>query len=242
MNDLESLQSLLKTGGESFPYPPTPDLLSAGLFRDRRLEAKTVLTRSPWAIAAAILIVLVLGGLAVPQVRAAVINWLQVGAVRIFFDPDVKPVEDPTPLPSFNQLSGRTTLAEAERLAGFAVPLPYGMRPPEHIFFQELGGPVVFCIWNDDEAIELSLMILGKGAHVGKSAPTSLNESRVDGVVATWLTGDHFLYLRASNGLQNFSLPVDTNVLLWQENGLTFRLAGEIDFDRAVELMRQIRQ
>jgi hypothetical protein len=238
--DLESLRNFLTASGKDFNYPLTPDLLKRGLFQENRLRAGFYSKRRAWALAAALMLVMLLGGLAVPQVRAAVLNWLQVGAVQIFFDPVPTLDPEPTALPSFRELAGRVTLAEAQKLAGFEVPLPGGMREPEHVYFQDLGGPVVFCIWTQGDGIELSLMVLGAGAQIGKSAPPSVQESTIDGIRTAWLVGDHWLYLRSDYSLQNFSLPVSTNVLIWEEDGLTYRLAGEINYEQAADLMRSL--
>ena len=77
--------------------------------------------------------------LAVPPVRAAVLDWIRIGAVRIFLiQPSPTPVPtalpetpaptalpSPTPLPSVLDLSGETSLADARKRA--CGDIPYGI-------------------------------------------------------------------------------------------------------------------
>jgi hypothetical protein len=67
----------------SFRYPPTPDVAGA-LGRHSRLQAATR-ARSLRPVWATLLLLLLLAALlAVPSVRAAVLDFLQIGAIRIF--------------------------------------------------------------------------------------------------------------------------------------------------------------
>ena len=78
----ERVQSVART----FVYPPTPDLagtVQRHLTEQRATVGSSRWLRPAWAIGLAVVILLV-GLLAVPPVRAALRQWLQIGAVRIW--------------------------------------------------------------------------------------------------------------------------------------------------------------
>ena len=176
---LESWEARVQDMAKGLPYPPTPDI--AGAVR-RRLAAppapSSFLSRSPRWVAVAVLVLLILVGLlAVPQVRAAVVEWLQLGAVRIFLveptptatatptlpatepalsvtepapSPTATPVPSPTPLSSLLDLGGETTLAEAQAQVDFSIRLPVEppeLGPPDAVFLQDLQGQAVILVW-----------------------------------------------------------------------------------------------
>jgi len=93
----ERLEAWVRLTARGFPYPPTPDLASrrrAGALAPRA-EPRA---RLAWALAAGIVALAAL--LAVPQTRAALINVLQIGVVRIFLaspTPPLTATPGPTP-------------------------------------------------------------------------------------------------------------------------------------------------
>src|SRR5262245_24724647 len=93
---LERLEASLREQAAAFEYPPTPDV--AGAVR-QRLAAESRRPRWPtaqlaWAMLTILFVLSLL--LAVPQVRAGLLEFLQIGVVRIF---PVAPTPTPTPLP-----------------------------------------------------------------------------------------------------------------------------------------------
>jgi hypothetical protein len=95
MNEQESVEQLEKWVAETaaaFPYPPAPDVAPdvVATVRRRLAEKQTAATtgyrpgrlRPAWVVVA--LLVACLALLAVPQVRAGLVSWLQIGAVRVF--------------------------------------------------------------------------------------------------------------------------------------------------------------
>ncbi len=68
------------------PYPPTPDL-TAAVHRQLSTSSSTLHFARPrhlaWALLFTVLLLLA-GALAIPPVRAAVAEWLQIGSVRIW--------------------------------------------------------------------------------------------------------------------------------------------------------------
>ncbi|HRV95946.1 MAG TPA: hypothetical protein P5526_27580, partial [Anaerolineae bacterium] len=80
----QALSAQLERAAPDFPYPPLPDI-EQRVNRQLALEA----TSGPgwsyrWGWAAVTVGIILLGVLAVPPVRAALVEMLQLGAVRIF--------------------------------------------------------------------------------------------------------------------------------------------------------------
>lgn len=248
-------QRLQKTASV-FPYPPTPDIATA--IRPR-LSAKVVRPWSPFAvikpqrqlawIAAAVCLILA-ALMIVPQVRAAVRDFLQIGAIRIFQDslPEMTPTAPP-PHHSLAQLAGETTLSEAEARAGFAVKLPAyppDLGQPDHVYYQEIGGPMVIMVWlepDNDKAVRMMLYILGDGVFGGKFQPDLVEETTVNGQPAYWVQGAHHLLFYGRDYAPNpaFVRLVEGNVLLWVYDEVTYRLESTLSREEMARIAESVR-
>jgi hypothetical protein len=161
----------------ALPYPPTPDI--AAVVTQRLALGRMRRATRYWQAALVASILIVLGLLAVPSVRATVIEVLRIGAVRIFLvpptptatptsaptptgtllpaaigtlGPTTTPSPTPTPLLSVLDLAGQTTLADARAKANFTVVLPTypsDLGDPQAVFVQDLGAPAVILAWVD---------------------------------------------------------------------------------------------
>jgi hypothetical protein len=270
----------LRATAGAFPYPPTPDI--AGAVRSR-LEAESarptrLRSRLGWAVIA---VLLILGGLlAVPQVRAAVVQFLQIGTIRIFLTeptptltpttttspgplpptlatpistpteepPTATPRPTPTPLSSVLDLAGETTLAEAQQKAGFPIRLPTyppDLGPPDRVFLQDLGGPVVVLAWLDPDQlnrVRLSLHQLGPGTFGQKLQPPVIQETTVHGQPALWTEGPYLLqFQRGGQVVYEGQLLVTGHVLVWVEDDITYRLETDLSLEEAVQIAESLR-
>lgn len=247
----------LQGAARNFGYPPTPDIANrvkrqlAGEQRQglvvwsRRLVA--------WAV---LLIVLILAGvLASPRVRAGVLEWLQIGAVRIFLTepsttpdvPEKEPATEPVPtiIPpaSLLDLAGETSLTHARSRTDFPIRLPAeppDLGLPDRVFLQT--GPGVILVWLEPDLpgqVRLSLHILGPGAFAGKSQPRVLQETTVHGEPALWAEGPHFLQLEGQR--YDERRLVDGNVLIWTEENLTYRLETTLSLPEAIRVAESLR-
>ena len=229
MNDsnsqIQSLETALKRVAADFPYPATP----AAPDRVLTLSARRPVPRPALAWSLAVVIVLLLSAFAVPQVRAAVVEFFQVGVLRIFFD---ETLNDPgtfqaTPHPELADLAGRTSLAAARESTGLPLAYPAILGPPDEIYAQHIEGDLVLMVWIDHGEISATLLTLGPNAFAGKGLPQVIEETEVNGNPAAWLVGDHLLYLRSvSSGYSDFDLYQAGSVLVWEEGRLTYRLEG----------------
>ena len=124
-NQNEQWEAKLQNIARNFSYPSTPDIASAVAERlAAKPELKPLASPQQRLVCAALVALFILAGLlAVPQVRAAVMEFLQIGAIRIFLTeptptatslpatPLPGSASTPTPRPSATPLSSVLDLA-----------------------------------------------------------------------------------------------------------------------------------
>lgn len=175
---MKSFEQEIQTAANDFTYPATPQIAEAVILR-LKPQARTrrpVVRRLVWALV--IIIICITGLMQVPPVRAAVLEWIQIGVVRIFRPyqnpspssrPDGQPqlgttpatatayprIEVPTGSPAtfpLLNLAGETTLAEAQSHLSFPILVPSrpkGLGLPERVYLQDQGGPMLLLVWLD---------------------------------------------------------------------------------------------
>jgi hypothetical protein len=241
----------------TFVYPPTPDLVDAVQRRliERRSAPDTFRRLRPaWAIGLAVVLLLA-GLLTVPPVRAAIREWLQIGAVRIWLvepTPTASslapaPPTIPTPLTSLFDLAGATTLADAQSKATFPLRLPTypaDLGDPDGVFFQELGGDAVIFVWLDaaqPARARLSLHILGPNTFAEKGNSTRLEQTTVNGQPAFWTEGPYMLaYRRGTAADLDMRRLIEGHVLIWREGDLTYRLETDLPLPEAARVAESL--
>lgn len=263
-------EARLRVTASALPYPPTPDV--AGAVRRRLAERRPVaaprslVVRRPrlaWAIAVVVLIAAAL--LAVPEVRAGLIRFLQIGAVRIFlvapsptptatpaptsigtpFPPTATPRPTPTLIASLTDLAGETTLENAQTRAGFPIPLPAypsDLGPPARVFLQDLGGPMVVLVWLDPDQpnrVRLSLHLLACERCATKTEPTVIETTSVNGQPAVWAEGPYLLQL--ANGDTVIRRLIEGHVLIWTDGPITYRLETDLTVEEAVRIAESLK-
>jgi hypothetical protein len=261
----KSFEQEIQSAANDFTYPVTPQIAEAVMLR---LKPKMQTYRLPgrrlvWALV--ILAVCITGLMQVPPVRAAVLEWIQIGVVRIF-----RPFQNPSPsgrpegqpqlgitpvtatanarseVPSATpaslplpDLAGETTLDEAQRQLSFPILVPSqpeGLGLPERVYLQDQGGSMLVLVWldpKDPKRVRLSLHTLTPGSWgIEKTSPKVVQETRVNGQPAVWTEGPYFLKLRN----QDFELLrlIEGNVLIWTQNGLTYRLETDQSLEQAI--------
>ncbi len=255
----DELETRLLEGARRMTYPPTPDVTGAVL---RGLAARPVpAKRRAWRFSPAMLAILLAALLtlilAVPPVRAAVLEWIRIGAVRIFL---VQPTSTPTPLPgmptappdapsptplgSALDLTGETSLAEAREKAGFPIRLPPDFAAPDRVFLQYLDLPSVVMVWMDQARPEAIRFVLSatpsESVALQKMAPPEVTNTSVGGQPAYWVTAPYLLVDRGGEWTAT-RLIASGHTLIWTVGDITYRLESELEQDEAIRLAESLR-
>lgn len=191
-NNIENLEQRLYAVGQGFPYPPTPDLATAV---HEQLEAKNARRAFPRTRLAWVLAILILLGsiaFAVPPVRAQILEFLQIGGMRVFFGETTQPEASAIPeqtstiepgaipggetqittplaagLPAVQDLVEPTTLQAAQAQSGFSLKVPaypQNLGLPDQVYSLDLEGPAVLLLWMEPDAPqEVALSLLQLG-------------------------------------------------------------------------------
>lgn len=252
---LEDLEASLRKQAATFHYPPTPDVVGAVKQR-LDVESRRLSRRAPQLAWTMLIILFVLSLLlAVPQVRAGLLEFLQIGIVRIFpvaptptatsFPLTATPRPTTTLVPSLMDLAGETTLDEAQTKAGFVIRLPTyppDLGPPDKVFLQNLGGSMLVLVWlepDDSGQVRLSLHEFGKGTFAEKFMPKVIQATTVDGQPAVWTEGPYLLQIR--NGDHVTRRLVEGHVLIWEVQDITYRLESALTLEEAVQIAESLR-
>jgi hypothetical protein len=223
-----------------------------------------------FAYAALVLVLAAAALLAVPAVRAGVVEFLQIGVVRILLGP--RPTETPRPAPTASStraatavpptplvltsvldLAGETTLAEARAGVDFAIPLPTyppDLGEPDRVFVQDLDGAAVVLVWlqpDDPARPRLVLNVLTSPIladkfffDVLKQRPPHVAFTTVNGGEAVWTTGPYVLETRGGDW-QEYRL-IEGHVLIWSDGALTYRLETDATLEEAVRMAESLKE
>ncbi len=165
--------------------------------------------------------------------------------------PAPTPRPTPTLLASLLDLTGETNLEEARRGVPFPIRLPTypaELGPPDRVFLQNWDGPVAVLVWlvpGMEDQVRFSLHLLASNAAVTKLSKEStvIEETTVNGNRAVWLRGPHMLYIYEREGDERFRTErfVQGNVLIWEQDQITYRLEGNLSLDEARRIAESVR-
>jgi hypothetical protein len=253
---LTPLEDRLLAAGRAVRYPRTPDIGRAVRLRLVRPGRITLALR-----VAAVVLVLLAAALAVPQVRAAIIEFFQIGVIRVLPGTETPAPEGRTPLTatpraaeprdvqpshlvSIAGLAGETSLEEARARVPFEIRLPShppDLGPPDRVFLQD-DGPMLILVWTeaaDPDRVRLSLHLIGpEGFFITKYHPQELQETQVDGLKALWARGPYLVSL--TSGREDFRRLVDGNTLIWEQDGITYRLESDLSLSEAIRIAESL--
>ena len=240
---MSSLEQQLVALGRALDVPDAPDLTSRVLAsievrRPAPRRRRLVLALAAVAVAA------LLAALAIPDARSALLRFLHIGGERIELVEELPEVSTPPDLGLM--LGNSVTLAEARRRASFD---PFELEEkPDAVYVGDRG--TVWYLYGRPEAARLLVaqtprvrvdeaFILKKLVGSG----TKVERLRVRGVPAYFLSGEPHVVLL----VDRFGVPIEEsarlagNVLVWEEDGRTIRLEGDLTRAEALELAESLR-
>jgi len=257
MTDLEQRLHALR---DELAWPATPDV--AGAVAQRLAAPPARARRAPRmrlspALAAGLLALLIALGVfaASPDVRARVRDWLGIGAVRI---ERVERLPDLAPARELG-LGRRTTVAAAERAAGFAAPVARALGPPDAVYVDRVGrGRAISLVYVPRPGLPVATS--GTGAVIEAfhgdalalvkklvQGGVDLHFLDVDGADGYFVEGPHALVYAddatgagASGGGERPD-RLAGNTLVWMRGGITYRLEADVGRDAALRIARSVR-
>jgi hypothetical protein len=230
--------------GRHLDVPEAPDLaphVLAQIGTPRRQAPRRRLVLALAVVALAVF----LATLAIPDARSALLRFLQIGGDRIELV-DELPAVAPSP-PELDLILGkRVSLDEARRLAAFD--LLELEEEPDSVYIGDRG--TVWFLYGRPDSVRLLVaqtprlaidesFLLKKLAGAG----TIVETTTVRGVPAYFLSGaPHVVILVDESGT---GVPETTrlarDVLVWEEDGRTVRLEGDLTLAEATELAESLR-
>ena len=265
MNELEQelFEKRLISIAKGLDYPRTPDIASSVTTRLRPVTRPRFISRKlAWSLT--ILLILFSSLMLIPPARAAIIEFIQIGIVRIFRGTPTPPslpneglpstmiplTATPGPtsqplIPILESLAGEMTLEEAQQAVDYPILLPSypsNLGQPDRIFVQDADGEMAILVWLDPqqpERVLMSLHFLPQGSWaIDKVKPTLIKETEVNGQRAIWTVGPY--PLRLYNGDIEFTRLINGHVLIWQEGDITYRLETDLPLEEAIKIAESL--
>lgn len=240
----DDLEVALRALGRELDVPPAPDVTAAV---HARLRSAEPVRRRPVVRYALVILLLLVSGviIAVPPVRAAVLEFFRIGGVELHQGTGP---ELPTGQPGPTQQPAVATqpvadLAQARRLTGVRVTVPVGLGPPNEILV--LDGRVVSLVYRatgDRPAARLD-------AFGGRLHPMFAKFLRddpvpvdVDGARGWYVSGPHtIIYVDEDGAERRASARLAASTLIWERDGITYRLEADLPADRLTAIARSMR-
>ena len=102
---------------------------------------------------------------------------------------------------------------------------------------------MVILVWTDPvnpKNAYLSLHEIGsESIWMGKFEPRVVQETQINGRYAVWLQGPYLVKL--NNGNYNFRRTVEGNTLIWEENGITYRLETDLSLEETIKIAESLK-
>jgi hypothetical protein len=223
-------------------WPQTPDLASAV---QERLAAppprRSWFARPAWQLAVAATALIIAVTMAIPPARAAVLDWLGFGSVRITRE------EPPSNLGHELVLGDPVTLERAREAFPVLVPSELGDPDAVYLYDHALFGPRIDLVYGsrDPELLVTEFRAVTEPV-IEKTLGTGAKVERltVDGDPAFFISGapHGFAYLNPDTGDANFEEQrlAGNTLLVERSDGVLVRLEADFTRDRAVEIAESL--
>jgi hypothetical protein len=224
------------------------DVVSRALDQIERAERRTRTWRRV-TVGAAVAAAIALLVLVIPPARHAVADLFGIGGERI-----TRTESLPRDLGTRFDLGTPIGVADARRAAPAKIANPDRIGPPDAAFTGRPAGGTSF-VWHPsahlprvfDSDIGLLLSEFAGSLDrqlVEKVVPpgTTIDPVVINGGAGYWLgNGVHeFLYLDAEGNPQPDTARLAANTLLWEQDGVTYRMESALDRDAALAVARQL--
>ncbi len=249
----QALEAALARIGEEVDFPPTPSLHRA-VRLDIESGAKPAPPARLWLRpalvgAAALLVAFGLTLTLFPRARDAVADFIGLGGVRIDFGDRA-----PSVVPGELNLGGAIDLTAAEERVGFDVKVPTAPHLglyTVHVTEPPKGG-MVSLFFGDQypgrrppDLLITQFRASLKGGFFKKlvfegAATTHVEVRDHDGY---WVRGAHFFYYfdGTAPAPRKEDVRLAANVLLWEEDGITYRIEADIPLREALRIAGSLR-
>lgn len=228
---MRDLDRDLRELASAIAYPETPDLATP--VRRRLPERRPSAGPRRLALAAAIVGIAMLAGLAVSPARTAILRFFGIGAVRVEYVERLPAVEPGAPLTLGTQIDAGESPLRVLRSdllgmpdgiyrSGTVVTLLWGSPRSVRLLVTEIGGPPV-----PPEVVKKALAATTRASFVPLAGEDDLG---------LWIEGaPHVLYLPGAPP------RLAANTLVWRRGELTIRLEGAASLEEAVRIARSLR-
>ena len=267
----EPFETRVQTQAQGFPYPPTPQVAMKVMAKLRARPTQRRLVADRWAWGIGIVIALFAGLMAVPPVRAAVLEFIQIGIVRIFLPPaeteipNIGPPSTAMPGPIFpvtatpgltassslipllEQMTGETTLEEARERVGFPISLPSyppDLGQPDRVFIQRADGWMVVLVWIDPgqpEQVQMSLHIIEAGSWAIEKVQPVVVQETTVKGLKAAWTIGPYPLILSNSDIR-FTRLIDGHVLIWADDELTYRIETDLSMEEAVRVAESLEE
>lgn len=241
----ERLESELRALGRSLDVPPPRDVSAAVLTRlSSAAPARRGLSvRLRWlAVVALVLLAGTVTIAASPEVRAGIVSLLRYAGIEIRID------SAPTPLPTGQGTLPDTrtvSLADARAAASFDVLVPSVLGAPDLVQLVDGTPPrVVSLMWRSGIRLDAFDGRIEYAYYKKVVDNQSLQWVDIDAdEPAIWIDGPHPLaYVDRDGVSRTETARLAAKSLLWQKNGITYRLEGDRSLEEMTEIARSLGQ
>ena len=259
----EFFEQQLTSIAKRLDYPRTPNIARSVMKQLRPPSSRRFISRRfAWSLT--IILVLFSSLMLIPPARAAILEFIQIGIVRIFPaapTPVISPQQESpgtvlpvtaTPsvtseplIPILERMAGEKSLAEAQQIVDYPILLPTyppDLGEPDRVFVQDADGDMTILVWIDPAhpaVVLMSLHIIPAGSWaIDKMNPVRVETITVNGQRAVWAFGPY--PVRYSNGDMDFVRLIDGHVLIWTDGTVTYRLETALTMEEAVKVAESL--
>jgi len=190
--------------------------------------------RRRWPVAVAIALAAIAVAFAVPQSRASILRFFDIGRVHVRVVDTLPPAQE---RPLSSGLGKRVSLQEAR--ADFpGLLLPATATPPA--LYLAPGNVLSLLFVHEGEPLLLSELTGGGGVYLKKLAAgsTGIEPVRVGAAFGLWLSGGPHVFFTPQR-----SPRLAGNVLLWESDSTTYRLEGrKLGKSEAITIAESLRR